>query len=252
MHILDKLQPPVIFAHRGASKYAPENTMAAFNLAVQHGAPAIELDVMLTKDQIPIVIHDFLLDRTTNGTGRVDEHLYHWINDLDAGSYFSPEFSGEKIPLLSQVLEAFHHNLLINIELKNYHATRDALVERTVEIVEKLSMEPFILFSSFLPRNLVRVRQLIPHAKVALLCSQGIFPELCTSRIFFNISREYIHPVESIISKKFVKKEHGRNRRINAWTVNDPDRMLELISWGVDGIITDDTLSATRIAAKSL
>ena len=251
MHILDKLPLPVIFAHRGASKYAPENTMAAFNLAVKHGIPAIELDVMLTKDHFPIIIHDFLLDRTTNGTGRVDMHLLQLIKNLDAGSHFSPEFTGEKIPLLSQVLEAFPRNLLINIELKNYQNPEDGLVESVVDIIRKHNMESFILFSSFLPRNLVKVSQLLPNAKVALLCSQGIFSGLCRSKLYFHLSPEYIHPNERSISKKYLQMEHSRDRLVNAWTVNDANRMCELVRWGVDGFMTDDTLAAIRIGTKN-
>lgn len=252
MHILDTLERPIIFAHRGASKYAPENTMAAFYLAVKHGVSAIELDVMLTRDRFPVVIHDHLLDRTTNGTGRVDAHFLESIINLDAGNHFSPEFSGERIPLLNQVLEAFPQNVLINIELKNYHAPKDALVENVIEVVRKNGMESFVLFSSFLPRNLIKVRQLLPNARVALLCSQGFFSSFYRSKWYFQYSPGCIHPHVSNVNKAYLQKEHRRNRRVHVWTVNDPIQIEELISWGVDGIITDDTITAKRISSEIL
>jgi glycerophosphoryl diester phosphodiesterase len=251
MHILNSLERPIIFAHRGASRYAPENTMAAFLLAVKHGVKAIELDVMLTKDEIPIVMHDHLLDRTTNGTGQVNAQMFDSIVQLDAGSHFSPEFSGEKIPLLDQVLGALPKDLLINVELKNYHNPKDALVDRVIEIVEKHDKRSAILFSSFLPLNLIRVHQLMPDAKVGLLCSPGKLAALCRSNWYFHISPEFIHLHEGSVSKAVINKEHKRNRKINGWTVNNPARMRDLILWGIDGIITDDTLVAKQVIDQS-
>jgi glycerophosphoryl diester phosphodiesterase len=103
MHLIDQLASPIIYAHRGASKYAPENTLAAFRLAYSMGAPAFELDTMLTGEGVPVVIHDDTLDRTTDGYGKVGGMSLSQIRQYDAGQRFSDEFRGERIPTLEAV-----------------------------------------------------------------------------------------------------------------------------------------------------
>ena len=191
MHLLDQLEKPVIFAHRGASANAPENTLAAFELAVRLGAKAIELDTMLSRDGIPVVIHDHTLERTTNGHGLVSDHDLSDLIQLDAGSWFSEAFNDEKIPLLREVLERFSHNILINIELKNYHAPHDTLTETVIKLVDELDVWDSVLFSSFLPRNLKLIQKQKPEAKVALLCPSGIKGWIFRSSIYLNLSPDY-------------------------------------------------------------
>ena len=111
---------PLVIAHRGASMYAPENTLAAFELAIEMGADAIELDTMLTADGIPIVIHDHSLDRTTDGIGSVSSKTVAELKLLDAGSAFDIRFAGERIPTLEEVFSAVGKKIMINVELKNY------------------------------------------------------------------------------------------------------------------------------------
>jgi glycerophosphoryl diester phosphodiesterase len=129
MSWLEKLLQPVIFAHRGASAWAPENTLAAFRLAVEHGAPAIELDVKLTSDRKVVVLHDQTVDRTTNGHGDLRQFSLADLRELDAGGPFSAEYQGERIPTLVEVFEAVGKQVYINIELTNYASTRDKLPE---------------------------------------------------------------------------------------------------------------------------
>ena len=118
--MIESLPQPVIFAHRGAAVYAPENTLAAFELALTQGADAIELDVKLSAEGCAVVIHDDTVDRTTNGAGRVKNLTLADLRSLDAGSAFSEKYSGEKIPLLEEVFEAVGGRALINVELTNY------------------------------------------------------------------------------------------------------------------------------------
>ena len=119
MHLIYQLEKPVIFAHRGYSTKAPENTIAAFDLAFQAGAHGIEIDVRLTNDGIPVVIHDRSVKRTTTTSGLIDRLTLHQIKSMDAGSWFSSKFSGERIPTLEQVLERYGKKHLINVELKS-------------------------------------------------------------------------------------------------------------------------------------
>ena len=125
---------PLLIAHRGASAHAPENTLAAFELAIHLGAPAVELDVKLTGDHQVVVLHDQTLDRTTDGKGPLAAHTLEAVKQLDAGSYFSPEFRGEHVPTLAEVFEAIGKAALINVELTNYETPGDDLVDRVVQV----------------------------------------------------------------------------------------------------------------------
>jgi len=239
LHLLDQLDKPVIFAHRGASANAPENTLAAFELAVKMGAKAIELDVMLSRDGIPVVIHDHTLERTTNGRGVVNDFNLSDLIHLEAGSWFSGSYISEKIPLLREVLTSYSHNILINIELKNYHTPHDNLTETVLKLVDELDVWDSILFSSFLPKNLKLVKDHKPDAKTALLCPTGIRGWLFRSSIYLNLSPSIIHPAEKDVDSKYIEMEHHRDRRVHVWTVNDEARARELIINGIDGIFTD-------------
>jgi len=131
-----------IIAHRGASAQAPENTLAAFQLALDLQADGIELDVMLTGDQQVVVIHDEEVDRTTDGSGRVADMTLEEIRQLDAGQ-------GEKVPTLSEVLDRFGGKLLINIELKNYTSIFDPLPVEVSKLIQSYDLVDDVLISSF-------------------------------------------------------------------------------------------------------
>lgn len=242
MHLLEQLPKPVIFAHRGSSKFAPENTMAAFKMAKTQGATGIELDVMLSKDLVPVVIHDRIVERTTNGKGKVDQKTCKELQDLDAGSFFSKKYNDERIPELEQVLKNFGQNFIINIELKNFHAPCDPLPEIVVGLVKKYGLHEMVLYSSFIPGNLRKIKKLAPESKVALLCPPGFRGKVFSSKIFFGLSPTCIHPFFKDITPDFLEKEHCDGRRVHAWTVNNEHDALPLIENNIDGIITDDPL----------
>src|SRR5512139_1882961 len=138
--MLESLSQPIIFAHRGASVYAPENTIAAFKLAIAQQADAVELDVKLSADGQVIVIHDSTVDRTTNGHGKVQDMTLAELKALDAGSFFSSQYAGEKIPALEEVFEAMGKRTFINIELKNHRSHGEDLVETVCMLVKKHQM----------------------------------------------------------------------------------------------------------------
>ena len=126
--MLTSLPQPLIFAHRGASAHAPENTLAAFELALAQGADGIELDVKLSADGHAVVIHDAAVDRTTGAHGMVKDLSLAELRALGAGSFFSEKFSAEKIPMLEEVFEAVGKRTFINVELTNYKTPHDQLV----------------------------------------------------------------------------------------------------------------------------
>lgn len=225
---------PLVIAHRGASAYAPENTMAAFKRAVEIGADAIELDVKLTKDRVVVVIHDDRVDRTTDGSGWVKYLSYEEIKNLDAGSSYSDIFSGELIPTLDQVLRGVGENILMNIELTNYSDARDDLPEKVLEMVESMDMTRRVLLSSFNPIALYKVRKRNREIKSALLV-HGREPLLIRYLLELLVPHDYFHPNESLLRGRLPRG----HRKINVWTVNEKARIRELLRMGIAGIITD-------------
>ena len=149
--MLLQIPKPAIFAHRGASAYAPENTLASFELAIHQEADAIELDAKLTADGQVVVIHDQTVNRTTDGNGRVGKMTLTQIRQLDAGSYFAAAFYDERIPTLEEVFETVGRKILINIELTNYASMKDSLPEKVADLVRRHQLEKRVMFSSFNP-----------------------------------------------------------------------------------------------------
>jgi glycerophosphoryl diester phosphodiesterase len=245
-HLINCLPSPVIFAHRGDSKHAPENTLAAFELAFKSGAPAIELDVMLTMDEEVVVIHDHRVDRTTNGQGFVNLSTLQQLKKLDAGSKFSTEFRGEKIPTLDEVLDIISADRLVNIELKNYHSIHDRLIPKVVEIVNKRGKTNSVMYSSFSLRNILKIRKILPNSPAALITLGGLAGKLELSPFFSWISPEYIHPDHQMVTAQLIQNEHGHHRKINVWTVDDEKDMRWFFNAKIDGLMTNDPALAVK------
>jgi len=244
--MIDQSRKPLIIAHRGACSYSPENTMAAFKIALEQGADGIELDAKLSRDGEVVVIHDQTVDRTTDGRGKVHNYSLSELKKFNAGSYFSQEFKGEKIPTLEEVLAEFGTRFLINVELTSYASPGDDLPEKVADLIGKMGVSKNILFSSFHPIILHRIRGLMPNVPAGLLTGVGIF-EIGNSFIGNWFSPSSIHPHYSKATKNFIKRVHQQGRTVNTWTVDDPREVTRLISDGVDGIITDDPKLAIRI-----
>jgi glycerophosphoryl diester phosphodiesterase len=246
-HLIDQFPCPIIFGHRGANRYAPENTLSSFKTAFEQGASAIELDVMLSADEDLIIIHDSTVDRTTNGCGKVNELTLDSLKKLDAGTKFSTKFKAEKIPTLEEVFDLTMGKYLINIELKNYHAPGDRLVEKVFDLVVKRKMNNSVIFSSFLPGNIIKIRRLLPDVPAALLTLGGLVGKLELSPFLRFLSPHFIHPDYQLIDEKFIQREHAHHRRVNVWTVDDEANLRRFVKAGVDGIITDDPILALKI-----
>jgi glycerophosphoryl diester phosphodiesterase len=243
---LESLSQPVIFAHRGASAYAPENTLAAFQRAVAQGADAIELDAKLSADGFAIAIHDETVDRTTDGMGRVKDLSLADLRSLDAGSSFSEKFHGERIPLLEEVFEAVGRQVFINVELANYDNKHDHLVETVCMLVKKFNLQTRVLFSSFHARNLEKARGLLPDVPRGLLAINDYRGVWQRSFLFAFGSFHALHPHVENTSAQQVRRVHRMKRRVHVWTVNAEEEMRRLFHWGVDGIFTDDPLLAIK------
>jgi len=241
----------VIFAHRGACALAPENTISSFELAVTHQTDAVELDAKLSKDGVVMVIHDPTLERTTNGSGKVNEHTLAELKALDAGSKFNTKYAGEKIPTLEEVFEAIGKKVLVNVELTNYSSPKDDLIARVAEVVKRQKMQDRVLFSSFIPKNLKMMKELLPDTPVALLCLEGLGGLLSRSIFLTNVSPSIIHPYLTDVDPMYVRMEHRRHRRVHVWTVNADQDIKHMLAMRVDGIFTDDPQKARKLMAKS-
>lgn len=249
--MLTTLPRPVIFAHRGASAHAPENTLAAFELALAQNADGIELDVKLSADGQAVVIHDPTVDRTTGAHGWVKDMSFTELRTLDAGAYFSENFRGEKIPSLQEVFEAVGRRTFINVELTNYNTPRDVLVETVCMLVKRFGLHERVLFSSFLASNLSKARAYLPEVPRGLLSLNGFMGAWARS-FGFNFGRyQALHPYLRDVSLQQVRRVHRLNRRIHVWTVNAADDMGRLFHWGVDGIFTDDPQLAVRVRSEA-
>jgi glycerophosphoryl diester phosphodiesterase len=244
------LPTPVIIGHRGACLYAPENTLAAFKLAVEQGAPAIEFDVKLTRDDQVVVIHDPTVNRTTDGQGSVASFPLSEIKQLDAGGWFSGAFKSERIPTLEEVFDCVGRMILMNIELTNYTTPSDSLVSKVVSLTKAKGLEDRVYFSSFLSTNLKKARKLLPGCGIGYLTYAG--PPGWLQRIFQAppSSIDSLNPNRGSITRKLVDHEHHLGRRVLAYTVNDPMDMRRLFSIGVDGIFTDDPLIGNQVAVE--
>ena len=244
---LESYPQPLIFAHRGASTEAPENTLAAFELALEHGADALELDAKLSRDGTAIVIHDTTVDRTTGAHGRVKDMTLAQLRALDAGSFKAARFHSEKIPLLEEVFEVLGRRAFINVELTNYNSPNDHLVETVCMLVKKFNLQNRVLFSSFYSRNLKHARGLLPEVPCGLLAMPGLLGAWARSFGFTFGPYAATHPSLKDATAQQVQRAHRLKRRIFVWTVNDAEDMRRLFGWGVDGIITDDPRLAVQV-----
>ncbi len=230
--------PPVI-AHRGASAYAPENTMPAFLKAKQLGAKWLEFDVQLTKDNELVIFHDDELDRTSNGSGYLWEHTLAELKALDVGRWYTKDFAGTKILTLSEVLSFLQkENMAANIEIKAREGDEKFMAEKVVPLIQNFfNQNPFpFLVSSFNPTALSAIRKLTLDFPLGTLMDQW-HPEwqmICESLncISVNVNHE-------ILTRERCQEIIRTNRRLLAYTVNEVDRAHELFSWGVHAVFSD-------------
>jgi glycerophosphoryl diester phosphodiesterase len=238
---------PLVIAHRGASAHAPENTLAAFRLAVRQNAAAIELDAKLSADGIVVVIHDQTLERTTDGSGLVGAHTWDELKNLDAGSFYDPSFKEEGIPTLEQVFEAVGQDIYINVELTNYATPKDALPEKVTALIARHGLEARVFCSSFTPFTLRRMQRLMPDLPLGLLAGRGWTGKLARGWLGRLFPHHSLNPEHRDVTAQLVAKAHRRGLKVFPYTVNLAEDMARLFSLGVDGIFTDDPPLALRV-----
>ncbi|WP_291259505.1 glycerophosphodiester phosphodiesterase [Fusobacterium sp.] len=225
------------FAHRGFSGRYPENTMLAFQKAVEIGVDGIELDVQLTKDGIPIIIHDETLDRTTTGQGYVIDFTYDELLKLDASYKFKKNNIINKIPTLNEYLNFIKdYNIITNIELKTSVNEYPGIEKKVFELIKKYKLENNVIISSFNHYSVLRFKKLAPHIKCGFLTESWLID---AGKYTQKNNIECYHPYFKNLTPEVVKELKNNNIEINAWTVNDIDTMKYLIEKNIDAIITN-------------
>lgn len=169
---------PIVAAHRGASRSAPENTLVAFEKALALGAKGIELDVQMTADGEIVVFHDWTLERTTNGTGLLRNHTLSALRSLDAGSWFSPEFAQAKVPLFEEVLSLLNGRAIINVELKPNALDDVGFESRVASLVRNQHMEAEVVFTSFDHTAIERIKRIAPEISAIVTCGGRLVDEM--------------------------------------------------------------------------
>ena len=223
-------------AHRGASSYAPENTFAAFDLAVEMGISDIELDVQFTKDSHIIVIHDETLDKTTDATGSVSERTLEDIQSLDAGSWFDEKFTGERIPTLGEVFERYKDKLHFHIEIKSKEA--EGLASRTCDVVREYGVEDAAIITSFWKQWLTESRSYAPEIPTGWLVPLGYETPWEDTIIDQALEAGFsqICPRASLISPDLVNTLHDHGFNVRCWGVFNEELMVKVVDSGADAM----------------
>ncbi len=224
----------ICFAHRGASGRSPENTLLAFRYAFELGADAIECDVQLCADGVPVIIHDATVDRTTNGTGEVSRLSLDALQRLDAGA-------GEHIPELQEVLDLCRAaGKLANLEIKAETLEEAYRIAEVVgEVLEQEHAQGMVLVSSFWLPALISFKNAHPQIRTATLHSGIRWRFLNMLTAARAAGADAIHPHVALTSRRLVEAAHAAGLQVNVWTVDHPKTMARLASWGVDGIMTN-------------
>lgn len=235
------MKQPMVFGHRGASAYAPENTLPAFALAIEQGADGVELDVHLTRDNELVVIHDEDVRRTTNGTGLVKDYTLAELQALCADNGMSG-FAEARIPTLQQVLDLIKpSNLLVNIELKTGILWYDGIEEKALHLVEQMGMQERVIWSSFNHYSVGKVRRLAPQAPTAYLFADipcDVAPYAAAHGV------GGLHPaLYNVQMPGFLQRYLDSGLAVRIWTVNEADDLRWLLGAGADVITNDPKLA---------
>ena len=229
----------LVIAHRGASGAAPENTIAAIDRAIADGTDWVEIDVQESADGVVVVAHDKDFMRQSRVSRTVWESTYDELRDIDIGSWFSPEFSGERVPTLREVLEHARGRAGVVIELK-YYGHDQRLEERVVEIVESMDMASEVAVMSLHYQGVRKTEALRPEWTYGLLSAVSLGDLSKLDVGFLAVSAAQA-------GRSLVRAARRSDKQVWVWTVNDPSQMSAMMSLGVDGLITDEPALAKSV-----
>ena len=229
------MRTPWVIAHRGASGHAPENTLAAFQRAVELGATFIETDLHVTRDGRFVAIHDSTVERTTNGSGSVRDFTLSELREVDAGLWFDRDFMGERVPTLEEVLEfSRRHDVVFYLELK--YAAVWGMDHALVAALQKAESAPRTIVISFDPATLSPLRRLDPTIMTGLLVEEAT-PDCIQDAV--DLGARQLCPKIWSVTPKLIEEAHRSDLQVVTWTANTAEEMRAMISAGVDGIMSD-------------
>lgn len=237
-----------IFAHRGFSASYPENSLLAFEKAIETGCEGIELDVQLTRDGQLVVIHDETLDRTTGAKGRVRDFSLAELERLDASGRFSGNLGFNPIPTLSDYFDLVRNKTIAtNIELKNGIFVYPGLEEKVVAMVAEFGLEDRVLFSSFNHQSLLKCKALSPSSEIAFIISCWMIGagSYCKDN-----RGAYINPRSCFLTPENMDELSRSGVKAMAWTVDEPSEMKRLAGAGVDSLITNEPALAMDVLGR--
>lgn len=222
----------ICMAHRGWSGKAPENTLAAIRLAVEEpGISAMEIDVQLTRDGVPVLIHDFTLERTTTGSGLVMNHTLAELQELDAGSWFDEKYAGEKIPTLEEALLVVKGRCTLNIELKATSDMYPGIAEKVLELLEKHDMKHEVYITSFDHELIRHVRELDQSVVTGLIVygRPVLMLEQMEEAGATVLSMGYPY-----LTRELALAAVEKGFEVIAWTLDDPQHIRTVMEWHKD------------------
>ena len=230
--------PIRVIAHRGFSGRAPENTLVAIRRAIETGADMVEIDVTMTADGHVILLHDETLDRTTDGLGVPTEMTLDEIQRLDAGSWFSPEFAGERIPTLTEALEMVKDRILINVEIKS-EAVVHGVVPQVAALINEHGMIDQVVVSSFSPEALRLMKVTDPAVVTASLFNKELHAGRDPLEILQEVGARGYNISAKRVTEAVIERCHRHDIPVSVYTVNEPEEMRRLMERGVDAVFTD-------------
>lgn len=244
---------PSIVAHRGASSTHPENTLPSFEAAIQLGATIVELDVRVSADGVPVVMHDPTVDRTTDGTGAVHQLAAAELGRLNAGAEEEPA----TVPTLAEVLDLTSGRVAVALEVKNipgepgFDARREATVGAVHVELARTAFRGPVLLIAFNPASLVASRAIAPEVPTGFLTTRLVDPREALAHAVAQ-GHDLVLPGTRALepaAEAFVQEVHDAGLRIGTWTVDEPDEVDRLLSWGLDAVASNDPAMALEVLA---
>lgn len=229
-----------ITAHRGASKEAPENTLAAFSRAIDDMADYIELDVQMTSDGYIVVMHDTSAYRTTGVLKNISDMTYEEVRSLDAGYWFSEKYKGEKVPSFEEVLKLAKGKVKLNVEIKS-SSESETVAKKVVKLIQKYSMQDECVITSFDYDALIAVKNIDKDIQTGYILS------VAYGKFYENDGVDFFSVNASFLTKRIVDAIHNTGKQVYAWTVNNDTSIKNLANKGIDNIITDVPVTAREV-----
>lgn len=243
-----------VISHRGANKVTPQNTIEAFKKAIQFRADGFETDVHLTSDGVPVICHNYTIDKTSDGKGAIASNTLDYLKRFDFGSYFHHSYKGVEIPTLEEFLTLSEKaNLkVLNIEIKSPRNKDYIIVDKILDAVKAHGLFDKLLISSFDPDLLVYIKDKDENCKTGFLYSPDkpiTYKRVLGNEIGFakSIDADALHPHQMFVTQKLIDDAHENGIMVNPWTVNKEKDIIKLVKMGVDGVITDVPNVAKRL-----